>query len=60
MVTNKHPNDEKLALSDAHGFKNTYLQILQIHCHQFAVFANMEIKFSFLRIIIIFLSFQNF
>ena len=51
MVTNKHPNDEKLALSDAHGFENTYLQILQIHCHQFVVFGNREITFSFPRII---------
>ena len=51
MVTNKHPNDEKLALSDAYGFQNAYLQISQIHCHQFVVFANREVKFSFSRII---------
>ena len=51
MVTNKHPNDEKLALSDAYGFENAYLQISQIHCHQFVVFGNREITFSFPRII---------
>ena len=51
MVTNKHPNDEKLALSDAYGFENAYLQISQIHCHQFVVFGNREITFSFPRMI---------
>ena len=51
MITNKHPNDEKLALSDAYGFENAYSQISQIHCHQFAVFGNRKVKFSFPRVI---------
>ena len=47
MVTNKPPNDEKLALSDAHCSEITYLNILQIRCHQFVVYGIMEVKFSF-------------